>query len=426
MTLLAELRPSAFLKLDFANAYNNMFREAILRAVQERAPGLLPVARVLCGAESRHWWYDAYGHGKRISATRGVDQGCPLSPALFAIGLAPALDLLRAALRALDPDAYVFSYLDDIHVVVDPQHVKEVFALVEEHFTPLGLSLNASKSEAWRPEASGFIPLPPGVQRVAAMTVMGAASIWVPDDQARVPLGWAQLEQLAASHQHLVVFSTRLIELHRAGLSLHSALLLHRMWAGGTLTHHMRANVVSEEFAAKWDRTVGDFWEVVLERVGELDENSRAQIRLAGPLGGGGVPSVARARLPAHLGSWELCFHEVARILGCNSAAAFRDMFPNARERVEGAAFAIRSAGLVDYVFRWEAPARLNETIAGGGSGFVVGRTLGGSPSGRPFLWRYRSGLVLGSVPPLGFASDSGHAPPNIAPRPLGPLAPRV
>jgi len=62
-----------------------------------------------------------------------------------------------------------------------------------------------------------------------------------------------------------------------------------------------------------------------------------------------------RARLPAYLGSWELCLHEVAEILGRNSAAAFRDSLPHTRNRIETAAFALRAAGLKDYVFDWES-----------------------------------------------------------------------
>ena len=82
-----------------------------------------------------------------------------------------------------------------------------------------------------------------------------------------------------ASYQHLFDYTQRLLALHRSGLPLHSTLLLHRMWAGGTLTHHMRANVMPVDFALKWDRAVCDFWEVALERVNEFDDLTRDQIK---------------------------------------------------------------------------------------------------------------------------------------------------
>ena len=49
-----------------------------------------------------------------ILSTRGVAQSCPLSPALFAVGIAEPLAELAAAVRRRDPHARVISYFDDI------------------------------------------------------------------------------------------------------------------------------------------------------------------------------------------------------------------------------------------------------------------------------------------------------------------------
>ena len=55
-----------------------------------------------------------------VTATAGVDQGCPLSPLLFAIGLAEALQEISDQLVTLDASAELFAYLDDVVVVVPP------------------------------------------------------------------------------------------------------------------------------------------------------------------------------------------------------------------------------------------------------------------------------------------------------------------
>ena len=93
-------------------------------------------------------------------------------------------------------------------------------------------------------------------------------------------------------------------------------------------------------------------WVHELGRV--LGSGERLQLHLPTRLGGCGVPSATLARLPAFLGSWELCLHEVALTLGLNSAAQFQDTLRATRLTIEGAAEALRQAGVVDYSFDWE------------------------------------------------------------------------
>ena len=57
-------------------------------------------------------------HALPVRAQGGVDQGCPLCPGLFAIGIADALSRADARLTHLHPSARIFSYLDDVVAVV--------------------------------------------------------------------------------------------------------------------------------------------------------------------------------------------------------------------------------------------------------------------------------------------------------------------
>jgi hypothetical protein len=78
------------LKFDCSNAFNTMSRQLILDAVQQRAPGLMPTVMAWLSQRTTHFYWGEGRTASPIHATRGVDQGCPLSPALLANGLAAA------------------------------------------------------------------------------------------------------------------------------------------------------------------------------------------------------------------------------------------------------------------------------------------------------------------------------------------------
>ena len=140
---LAEARPrAAFLKLDFTDAYNATERGPIQAAMGARLPRLSRVAATLLPTTTYHYWLGEGANAHVVRAERGVDQGCPLSPALFAIALAPVLTSLQVGLRLLDPAAAVYSYLDDVYIVVDAPQAASALNLVETLTRPLGLQLN--------------------------------------------------------------------------------------------------------------------------------------------------------------------------------------------------------------------------------------------------------------------------------------------
>ena len=98
-------------------SFNSVLRSQVLEAVRRRLNDVLPVATTLCGHRARHWFFDAAG-GNPVRSERGVDQGCPLSPAFFACAIADALAALESHLRESDPQARVLAYLDDVHIVI--------------------------------------------------------------------------------------------------------------------------------------------------------------------------------------------------------------------------------------------------------------------------------------------------------------------
>ena len=89
-----------------------------------------------------------------IEQLHGLDQGCPLSPAFFAITLAPGLDDIARYAQSLDAQSWVYAYLDDIYLVLPRAFVPQVLARTKAMLSQLGLELNEHKTKVWFPGRS--------------------------------------------------------------------------------------------------------------------------------------------------------------------------------------------------------------------------------------------------------------------------------
>ena len=78
-------------KLDMENAFNTMDREAMLLAVRSAFPQLAPWVDFSYGARTGLWL-----DGRRLDSCRGVRQGDPLGPLLFALALQLAIEKVKA------------------------------------------------------------------------------------------------------------------------------------------------------------------------------------------------------------------------------------------------------------------------------------------------------------------------------------------
>ncbi len=105
---------------DASNAFGSLPRQKIWEGTCMRLPELSSTVGSWLGAATTHFMWDETGQVRTVTATAGVHQGCPLSPLLFAIGLAEALQEISDQLVTLDASAELFAYLDDVVVVVPP------------------------------------------------------------------------------------------------------------------------------------------------------------------------------------------------------------------------------------------------------------------------------------------------------------------
>ena len=131
----------------------------MLKAVDKHAPWCSRSVRAWYAGANKHIVETATGNMEWIHADRGVDQGCPLGPFLFAVAIREACEDILAEARARDDSAEVLFYLDDGYIVVAPEHASHIYNFLKARFEHVGLHLNTEKTQAWtlRPETMPMI-----------------------------------------------------------------------------------------------------------------------------------------------------------------------------------------------------------------------------------------------------------------------------
>jgi len=121
-------------KLDFANAFNSVYRSSVLNAMSDQVPEIYKFCQLAYGSPSKL----KYGH-HTVFSSKGVQQGHPLGPLLICIAIHPLLSSLISGL--------IFGFLDDITVGGDAQTVGWDVDDLSATCADIGLSLNVSKCE---------------------------------------------------------------------------------------------------------------------------------------------------------------------------------------------------------------------------------------------------------------------------------------
>ena len=88
------------LSVDGIGAYDHIFRSSMLGRLLEmpRARALLPFVRMSYAQPSQYSWVDEEGRHRIINQAEGGEQGDPLMPLLFSIGIQQALEEVAAAM----------------------------------------------------------------------------------------------------------------------------------------------------------------------------------------------------------------------------------------------------------------------------------------------------------------------------------------
>ena len=89
ITVMLETRPDwCVLSVDIKNAFNSISRESILRETLAHLPGVVDLVFGCYGGQTPLLWLS---DSDFIESLRGVQQGDPLGPALFALAFHPVL-----------------------------------------------------------------------------------------------------------------------------------------------------------------------------------------------------------------------------------------------------------------------------------------------------------------------------------------------
>ena len=141
------------LKVDLENAFNTIDRESILKTVKEFFPEMEAWYRLCYGEPAK-----LFCEGEELSfgSAQGVQQGDPLGPLLFALGL---LATCRALKEKLSTETLSVWYLDDGTIVGDPKEVEKAWKTILEEVQKVGMKVNQGKCELICPKGeSGAVP----------------------------------------------------------------------------------------------------------------------------------------------------------------------------------------------------------------------------------------------------------------------------
>jgi hypothetical protein len=158
------------IQLDVANAFNTISREFILLGLEEMCPKLLPLFTALyCGEHAPEMRYELRERDGAtsdmvhfIDSEVGCQQGDPLSPLWFSVGLTYALHHVPGQQQPVPAPCPIDSFLDDMNArpghrgeQLDAEAVERIWE-VQRRLKRAGLELNVSKSRALAPSKAVF------------------------------------------------------------------------------------------------------------------------------------------------------------------------------------------------------------------------------------------------------------------------------
>ena len=323
-----ELRPeAAFLKVDMEAAFQKVERKPAAAAVAEALPHFAGALDAWYSGQTTHLWRDAAGKFKELNTTRGFDQGCPLAAAAFCVAQRTVLDPWLNQVLQVDPQAKVYSFLDDTYLVVDKRFASLALQWLGEAVVPLGLTLNNRKTVVWSPTGTEGLPLELLVNYQPSLPVLGKHLSSQGDTvEAPVNFGANAASSLSEATARLSTLWNKLAPLLQAGLSRQAAGALLRTYAGAASQYSLQLEAASEADADTYDAALVHCWEQLADR--SLTEEAKTRLGLPARLGGCGVQFAATRKHAAQWATWSKLLGDVLADTALSSAADLLDALP--------------------------------------------------------------------------------------------------
>ena len=130
-----------------------------LRSLDE-ASAILPFVRLSYAGLTEYVWSDQDGNDHTVQQGEGGEQGDPLMPLLFALGIHGALEATATELR---PGEDLCAFLDDVYAICQPERVRPIYDLLCRNLSEqAGIELHVGKTRVWNKaceEPPGLAPL---------------------------------------------------------------------------------------------------------------------------------------------------------------------------------------------------------------------------------------------------------------------------
>lgn len=172
-TFLGSTDYEVFIKIDVKNAFNSLDRGVLLSEIQKEIPEIYNYMWQCYGAPSKLLFGE-----KEIASCVGCQQGDPLGPAIFSLGIHPIISELNSKFNMW--------YLDDGSIGGGASEVLEDLQCIIQRFNSIGLTLNFDKCEIYFPDHiqnntrssiyQKFVSLCPNIiqQTKTSLTLLGA------------------------------------------------------------------------------------------------------------------------------------------------------------------------------------------------------------------------------------------------------------
>ena len=288
------------LSIDGIGAFDHVKRAAMLGKLASvpKARDALPFVRLSYGGPTEYTWADANGQQHLIRQAEGGEQGDPLMPLLFALGIH---DALREVAERLQPGEDLAAFLDDVYVLCKPDRVRTIYDMLREALgRRAGIELHSGKTKVWN--RGGHVP--PGIGDLG-----GEEGAWSPHGVILlgVPVGTPEFvqrhaDERLADERRLLDEIARLPDPQCAWQLLSKCAVPKGNYWIRTLPPSLSQSYAAQRDDALWSACIDIFG---AEGVPDRERQTGRRIaQLPARMGGLGVRSTARTAPAAYWASW--------------------------------------------------------------------------------------------------------------------------